>query len=174
MNNYRIGFDPGLSGAIAILSEHTINFHSMPTTIKEWAKPKRVMKLDKAIGRKKWTGKYTYPQRIDSKGIARILTPYRGLTDVVNIEEVQANPNDGKVGAFTFGGTFYSIISVLEVMDIDFKTIRPQAWKAKWGLIGMEKDDSRKVVLNMYPDLAEDLKYKKDGGKAEALLIAMS
>ncbi|MCP3685792.1 MAG: hypothetical protein GY861_24350 [bacterium] len=173
MSRYRIGIDPGKKGGIAIVSEDTIVLHRMPTKDQPFAKAKKVMKKDKETGRKKWTGKYKTKQMIDNRGVARIIAPYRSLIQKSTLEAVHANPHDGVVGSFEFGGTFYSIISIFEIMDIELSYVTPQVWKQKWGLIGQEKDVSRQLVLRMYPDLADSLKYKVDGGKAEALLISM-
>lgn len=53
----------------------------------------------------------------------------------------------------------------------DWTEVAPATWKKALGL-DKDKDKSRAMAAKLFPGLAEQLKRKKDDGRAEALLIA--
>lgn len=56
-------------------------------------------------------------------------------------------------------------------LDISMRTVRPGDWKRQMGLT-KDKDDSLTMARALFPALADQLKRKKDNGRAEAILLA--
>jgi len=61
---------------------------------------------------------------------------------------------------------------VLAALGIPVSMVHPQRWKKSTSLIGKEKDVARTVAIQRFPAAADQLKRKKDIGRADALLIA--
>jgi hypothetical protein len=57
---------------------------------------------------------------------------------------------------------------------IPLTIIEPSAWKKFHGLRGKDKELSRQRALQLFPAAHALLAHKKDHGKAEAALIALS
>lgn len=149
--NHILGVDPGLTGAIALLnpSGELITLDDMP-----------VMR----VGKK---------NQVDPWGVAQVVRQNLALSAgnvSAIVEKVGAMPNQGTVSMFNFGFSVGVIHGALAMGDIDFKTITPQAWKKRAGLIGSEKDASRLLAQAIYP--TAELNLKKHHGRADALLIA--
>lgn len=159
-----VGIDPGASttkpGGIALidLEARHVEAHDLPVRV-----PPRVK------GRKKPS------PLVDGVALAKML---RGLPDdtVIVIEKVGAmakqGVRQGAVSAFNFGNTAGCIRGVAEALGFKIVFVTPQVWKKKAGLIGTEKDAARILALKKYPSLAASLKRKRDGGRADGLLIA--
>lgn len=141
-----IGIDPGISGAIALLTpqKELIETHFMP-----------IMKLGKA-------------NRVNAADLARILRMAgRGYAIV---ERVSAMPGQGVVSMFSFGHAAGVAEAVLATLGIPYELVTPQRWKRHFGLIGLEKDASRAKAIQLYPKAS--LSRKKDVGIADAILLA--
>jgi hypothetical protein len=76
--------------------------------------------------------------------------------------------------AFVQGYNFGLWRGVLAAEEFDVRVVKPQAWKAALGLKfkGSTKDDSIAMARSLFPEIAGELKRKKDHGRAESLLIA--
>jgi hypothetical protein len=76
---------------------------------------------------------------------------------------------------FVFGEGFGVVRGICEAYYGKDKVTRvaPQTWKKHFGLIKTKKDDARVYAINniLIEGVPEDLKYKKNGGRADALLI---
>jgi hypothetical protein len=135
-------FDPGLTGALAILGDFDeIHLHDLPQANSE----------------------------LDPAALARILrdaAPRRAV-----IELVHAMPGQGVTSMFKFGRSYGTILGVLGALSIPTIRVRPQTWKHHFGLLRQPKDASRALALRLYPDL-EGLNLKKHHGRADALLLA--
>jgi hypothetical protein len=158
------GIDPGAHGAIATLIDGEAGpILDMPTyAVKDHTE-------------------------VDALAIARFIreqiSAHPGAYVSACIEQVRAMPagknEDGsrrKQGAqtmFVFGDNFGKPKAVLEVLRIPYERAEPQSWKRYFGLIGAEKDTARLLAIRRFPSLAEQLKRKKDGGRADAALIAL-
>jgi len=149
----KVGIDPGIHGAIALITDLEIIFHDMPTMSIPWAKTSK------------------YKTMIDVNGLYNILAPYEDEIESVNIEIVGVRPNQGALSNSVLVAAMYSAMNTVKLMGIEPNMIQPAKWKRKYGLINMPKDMSRLVVLKMYPGLEPQLKRKKDVDRAEALLI---
>lgn len=88
-----IGIDPGLQGAVAILSDaDLVSVHDMPT---------------KKVGKKK---------KIDGSALKELIKD----ADHVCLEDVGSRPGQGIVSAFTFGEGFGLIKGVCESLGIPY------------------------------------------------------
>jgi crossover junction endodeoxyribonuclease RuvC len=78
----------------------------------------------------------------------------------------------GATGAFHFGGMFYGIKAIIACCGIPITLVTAGKWKKAHGLVGPDKEKSRKRAIELYPDMASALARKKDANRAEAMLIA--
>ena len=88
------------------------------------------------------------------------------------IEMVGGMPGQGVVSSFHFGQSYGTARCALTAMRIGYKLVTPPVWKKHHGLIGANKDSSRTIAIQKYPDAAQWFERKKDDGRAEAVLIA--
>ena len=157
-----IGVDPGLSGAMAAIDPRGgARILDLPTKPMEWS----------GFG----------DRRIDCRALARALRELYAPAEpvVVVLEEVGimgAKGNAiGTVGSLC--GTACLILGALDILGITPITVRPQKWKATYGLRKEpgETDTQWKkrhcaLALSLYPDAP--ITRAKDHNRAEALLIA--
>ncbi|GAA6170690.1 hypothetical protein NBRC116592_03600 [Colwellia sp. KU-HH00111] len=147
-----IGIDPGLQGAVAILSDaDLVPVHDMPT---------------KKVGKKK---------KIDGSALRELIKD----ADHVCLEDVVSRPGQGIVSAFTFGEGFGLIKGVCESLGIPYLLVRPSEWQKLYGLNTGTKDKSKKKkeiankCLSFYPKA--NLYGPKGGlkdGRSDAIMIA--
>ena len=149
----KIGIDPGLDGAIAIIGNNEVKLFDMPTIRYPWMQPGKRM--------------------IDGKLIGEILAPYID-TARINIELVHSMPKQGVVSTFNFGSAFGGIVVLANAMGFQPTLIRPQSWKGKIGATCQGKDFPRQLALKLYPKLHPLLHLVKHQGRADALFIALS
>ncbi|MCC3246764.1 hypothetical protein LG047_15805 [Methylocystis sp. WRRC1] len=149
-----IGIDPGLNGAIAILTEtgELIEIHDMPT-LHDGAKGRRA---------------------VNPALFARII--YSAHADRAFCELVGPRPTDGTTGAFGFGRTRGVIEGVLAAACIPLEMIAPPTWKRATKIApGKEnKDSARSVAISRWPSQAGLFSRKCDCDRAEAALIAIA
>lgn len=144
-----IGIDTGFSGAIAVLEdENPPKVWDCPTY-----KVERGRELDF----------HAMPGLIPDKpafAIIEIATPM---------------PRDGKVSACKFVGTYYAWRMLLAVRGITWEDVRPIQWQnaIKVGVKKKsDKEASRRIATQMFPELSNELVRVEDHGRAEALLMA--
>ena len=148
-----IGIDPGLSGAIAILeNKQVITLIDMPV-MAEGKKNKR---------------------QLNSAQLVSIIKENIKNNEevVVVVEQVNAMPGQGVTSMFNFGQTFGAIKGISAALELPIFFVRPSKWKKHFELIKSSKDSSRTKVIEMYPNLANQLSKKKDVNKSDAILIA--
>jgi crossover junction endodeoxyribonuclease RuvC len=155
-NEFVIGIDPGQTGAIAILGNgHGFaKVYSMPT----YPRPKGGTMVDGAA----------LSHIIESATLA-------GRTKAV-IEKVSAMPGQGVTSMFRFGQAEGIARGVIAAHGIPICEALPVEWKRHFGLIGKPKDAARVLAIERFKfrdTLAGKLARKKDGGRADALLIAL-
>ena len=113
---------------------------------------------------------------VDAKGIADLLRTWNLKTETerttVVLEQVGSMPGQGVASTFKFGKSFGILIGVAQALDMPTERVRPQKWKKEFELIGKDKDASRHKATELWPDMAEKWKLKKDNGKTDAALIA--
>jgi hypothetical protein len=148
---YVVAIDPGLSGAVAVLSaEGTLaGLHDTPTLTL------RVQRGQKQV--------------YDVPGMVALLEPYSGLQVHVVIEESQPMPGQGTRSMFTVGLGYGLWIGILASLRMAYTPVRPAVWKRAMAL-GKDKEASRLRAMQLYP--GAELRRKRDHGRAEALLLA--
>ncbi len=90
----------------------------------------------------------------------------------VIIEQVSAMPGQGVTSMFNFGQSFGVLKGICAALKIPIYFVRPVKWKKHFNLINSEKDASRTKVIETFPYISSQLSKKKDGNKADAILIA--
>lgn len=143
-----IGIDPGLTGAIAVLSadgavEHLADLPVIRDRSLAWIDGGQLQKM--------------------------LLDASRGCTARAIVERVSAMPRQGVASSFAFGVGFGSILSVLQAMQISIELVTPAMWKRSLGLSSDKRASLHKARL-LFP--AADLHLAKHDGRAEALLLA--
>ena len=161
-SGFVIGIDPGISGAIALLKDgEVIQCWDMPVSPKLSGKGNEVNAY------------------LLSDAIKEALEIAGGSVECCCIERVSAGgaaTGEGKrtmgaTSAFGFGRSAGVIEGVLAVLNIKVKFANPGNWKKMFSLTGKEKDASRTLALQMWPDMSDRLKRKKDNGRSDAMLI---
>ena len=148
-----IGIDPGLSGAIAVMHDKkVINMYDMPL-MAEGKKNKRQLNSSQLVN--------IIKENINEDEEA-----------VVVVEQVNAMPGQGVTSMFNFGQTFGAIKGVCAALKLPIFFVRPSKWKKHFELINSSKDASRTKVIQMYPNISDQLAKKRDVNKSDAVLIA--
>jgi crossover junction endodeoxyribonuclease RuvC len=144
----KIGIDPGISGAIALLKDdlELVQIHDMP-----------IMMIRK--------GK----NQVNAAALSVIIREAQ-LPATAYIEEVHAMPGQGVSSMFSFGTSYGIVQGVLAALNIPVVLVSPQTWKSRAGLRGKDKDMARTLAQRLYP--RAELSRKKDIGRADAILIA--
>lgn len=151
--NYLIGIDPGVSGAVVILSCRQSQRFPEPI---EWMR----MPTFK-------TGKSS---RVDCAALTRFLLNYDDGEAFV--EQVHAMPGQGATSMFTFGHAAGAVEGMLAALAIPVTLVTPQRWKKGAGLIGSDKDAARSRAIQLWPRWGALGKKGEGQALADAALIA--
>lgn len=155
---YIIGIDPGLTGAIAIIS---FKDFLIPSFIAVYDMPTYSLKVSNK-NRK----------RIDLNALSSLLDLYAGQTKIAIVEDVgQVGTNADPFSSFVFGFATGAVHGALAMAGVKIEKIKPNIWKAAMGL-DADKDQSVKRAIKLFPQSAKHLKRKMDHGRAEAILLA--
>lgn len=150
---YRIGIDPGLSGAMVAMTFDAVTvvgWKQMPVSAKTHGQGKQV----------------------DAYAVADWLAQWDGDIETMCIERVSARPGQGVSGMFSFGRSVGVIEGVCATMGWPITWVLPTAWKRAAGILKAEKDAARTVCLDLYPEMRSALQKKASIGIADATLIA--
>lgn len=155
-----IGIDPGLSGAVAVISSKEQRVYNTPT-------------IEVKTGKKR---KNVY----DVMGMVNIFktiidTSWVKATDItinVALEKIHAMPGQGVTSMFSMGEGFGIWKGIVSAFYLPMHLIPPQTWKKAIVGTGKDKEASRLKAIELFPKMHDELKFKKDHDKAEALLIA--
>ncbi len=151
MSKYSIGIDPGLSGAIAIISPESLKIFDMPTmTVERNGKAKR---------------------QVSASELAEMLYLYSGRDCHVYVEKVSAMAGQGVTSVFSFGRSFGMIEGILAAFKLPVTYVAPATWVKAIGR-GQGKDASRARAMELFPSDQDQFKRVKDDGRADAALIA--
>lgn len=148
---YYVGVDPGLSGAVAIISsDDDYKVFDIPIMSK---------------------GSGTVKNEINSSGMKESLAVELKFFSkaVAAVERVNAMPGQGVSSVFSLGDSFGACRTVLACLNIPTFYITPTEWKKFFGL-SSDKEQARALAIRLFPKA--DLKLKKNIDRAEALLIA--
>ena len=151
MSKYCIGVDPGLSGAIAVMSPESLKIFDMPTmTVERNGKAKR---------------------QVSATELADLLYLYSGKDCHVYCERVGAMAGQGVTSVFSFGRSFGMIEGILAALHMPVTYVAPATW-VKAVHRGAGKDASRQRAMELFPENQADFKRIKDDGRSDASLIA--
>ena len=151
-----IGFDPGITGAIAVVQflkggrSRILDVLDMPTL-----GGKR--KVVDAVALCDWL-----------EGFAPDLTAEDWHAV---IEDVHSMPGNGHVGAFSFGRSKGVLEGITTALGIPTTLVRPARWKGDLDL-SSDKNESRYAARLAWPDSDDLFERVKDDGRAEAALLA--
>ena len=145
-----VGVDPGFSGAIAHYCTKTkdLDVVDMPTILNSKGKVE-----------------------IDVHSLLHLLEP-EAKDRMAVIEQVASRPNQSSVATFRFGMGYGALIACVAANKTPMHLVTPQKWKKHFGLTS-DKDTSRQLAMQRFPDYADKFVRKKDDGRAEAALIAL-
>lgn len=145
-----IGIDPGVKGALAVLSadgRELLAMHDLPT-------------------RKQGKGGAASSQMVDAVLLADLIRPH--LPAFAAIEVAIVKPPSKLVSARTIGLNYGVVLATLAMLGVGVQELPPHEWKKRLSL-GDDKADSESLALTLYP-AARPLLTRHD--RAEALLIA--
>ncbi len=150
-----LGVDPGLGGALALLTAEGVllDIADMPVL------------ADGAAGRK----------AINAPLLAATVRAWGA--GLAYVELVGPRPGEGAVGAFGFGRSRGIIEGTLGALAVPLEMVAPAWWKRRVGIPpGKDgaKDAARSEAIRRWPALAEKFARVKDDGRAEAALIAVA
>ena len=149
-----LGIDPGVCGGLALVE------------INDGATPVLVDAIDipvTGVGAK---------ERVDALAIRAWIRAH--APDHAAIERAQAWPEQGRSGAFKYGRAVGALEAVLACCEIPMTVIEPTAWKKFHHLRGSDKEAGRQRALQLFPAAHALLARKKDHGRGEAALIALT
>jgi hypothetical protein len=107
---------------------------------------------------------------LDSTALAHALSDMR-VQDLV-VENVHAMPKQGVSSTFKFGMGVGIIHGVAGALRLPLTLVTPTQWKAFHKLSSINpKEASRQLAIRKWPAHNHHLSRKKDGDRAEALLI---
>lgn len=166
-----IGIDPGLSGAIAVITPDTYAVHDMPT-----------LEVEAGKKRNKTTGKMNpiIRNKYNIAEVRRILSQIRDEAHrncypvQLWLEKSQAMPDQGCVSHFNYGVGFGILQCASICLDIPLNLVAPVTWK-KVVMAGQGKEKAAAVyrAQQLFPHVVLTTpRGRLLDGRAEALLIA--
>lgn len=156
---YAVGIDPGLSGAVAAVSDTgrglSVQVFDMPT-------------LEMRVGGKA-------RRRLDLHRLADILAGV-GVSEpeCVVYEDVSGRPPAAGVsqsGQFSQGWNACAPVAIAIAAGLVVRGVTPAVWKKAMG-VSASKDGARAEAVRLFPMQAQLFARVKDDGRAEAALIA--
>jgi crossover junction endodeoxyribonuclease RuvC len=175
MINTFIGIDPGKTGGVAIISPSGIKLIDCPVIeIKTKVKSKKpnLTLFDQLADKGTVKSKTKITTKSNPALMASELAQLVTSNSIIAIESVHSMPGQGVRSTFDFGMNFGIWLGVIAALNIPMELVPPQEWKKHYGLIGKDKDASRIIAVQLFPQMAMELKLKKYNGRAEALLLA--
>jgi crossover junction endodeoxyribonuclease RuvC len=144
-----LGVDPGLGGAVALLDgQGVLLVEDMP--VHQLRTGKKV-KLE-----------------LDLPTLREMLTA--APIDHVVMEKVASRPGQGVASMFKFGFGAGAIYGLVVGLALPCTFVLPQGWQRATGC-GPSPDSARQRAAQLYPAIAGKLSRKRDGGRADAILI---
>ena len=146
------GIDPGLTGAFAVLDFQDFRLHL-------WDTPTVSVKTGANIRK-----------RCNPEAFTEAFM--RFPLDYCTIENVHSTPNDGHVGAFSFGKVTGIAIGIVHGLDIPLSQVSPAKWKLQMQ-VPAHKEASKLRASQLFPNCAPMWSRALDHGRAEAAVIAL-
>ena len=138
-----LGIDPGLKGALAFYAPEAPRF----VTVDDMPVVK---------------------QEVDPAALKRRIAQIG--PDVAIVERVAARPGQGVASMFNFGCGYGMVQGVIAALEIPIHPVTPGKWKRHFRL-SADKEEARARAIQLWPS-CDRFGRKKDGGRAEAALIA--
>ena len=150
-----LGIDPGaVSGGCAIVE------------ISDGAAPQLVDAIDlPVVGVKA-------KQRIDVLVLRTWIQQHR--PDHAIVERGQALPRQGASSGFKYGRGCGALEATIQLLGIPMTIAEASVWKKFHGLRGQDKEGARQLALLLFPAAHALLVRRKDHGRAEAALLALT
>jgi len=148
------GIDPGVRGGLDIVE------------ISDGAAPQLREAIDipvTGVGAK---------ERVDVLAIRSWIQTHK--PDHAVIERAQAMPKQGASSGFKYGRAVGAIEAAIACCEIPMTIIEPTAWKKFHQLRGSDKEAGRQRALQLFPAAHALFARKKDHGRGEAALIALT
>lgn len=162
-----IGCDPGLTGAIAVI---TLVGNSITS----------ISVIDVCTKERSKTS--VVKRKVDARATVEMLDSITDDLSVVPaavvLEQVATRPGQGVVSQ----GSLLHSLGILEAaLELSFPCelthVAPSVWKKEFGMSGGEKADSVLMCKMLFPDIfnsrKSDIWLKKHNGRADAVLIAL-
>jgi crossover junction endodeoxyribonuclease RuvC len=149
-----LGVDPGVRGGLALVE------------ISDGAAPRLVDAIDIPV-----TG-VGARERVDVLAIRTWVQVHK--PDHAAIERAQAMPKQGASSGFKYGRAVGALEAVLACCEIPMTVVEPSTWKKAHRLRGGDKEGGRQRALQLFPAAHALLARKKDHGRGEAALIALT
>jgi Holliday junction resolvasome RuvABC endonuclease subunit len=148
-----IGIDPGVSGAVGVLTEtgRYVFADDLPTVLANKSSNRRMV------------------SPADLARMLRTILQDAPAECVAITENVASMPEQGVASVFAFGKSYGILLGVLAALGISTHIVSPRKWKGFYAL-GNDKEQSRELAQRMWPDAP--LGLKKYHGRAEALMLA--
>lgn len=167
MNMYIVGIDPGLKGAIALVTpSYNCVVHDVPTV--QVIGAKRRMKSGES--------KAKISNLMDAAEIAKLFKHWKEQYTplIVYLENVHSMPKDGAMQAFSFGQGFGMYRGILAALEMRYELVAPQTWgKMMLKDMGKKEDASYLKAKQLFPSAElNGPRGAKLDGRADALLIA--
>src|SRR5262245_16773827 len=111
-------------------------------------------------------------ERVDVMAVRNWIQRHK--PDFALIERAQAMPRQGASSGFKYGRATGALEAAVTLCAIPLEIIEPTAWKRFWKLPPKDKERSRQRALELFPAAHALLARKRDHGRAEAALIALT
>jgi len=139
-----MGVDPGISGAVAFY----------------FPDENRVSAYDVPV----------VDNQINGPALADLVRQY--APEIAIVEAVHSMPKQGVASTFKVGVAYGIALGVIGACHIPMVLVTPTSWKKKLRL-NADKEESRAAAIRQFPS-NPSFSRKKDHGRAEAALIAVS
>ena len=161
MTSIIVGVDPGFSGALGFYDlqrRQLLDLMDMPC-------------IDpKGFTHWRSTGKADRIQ-FNIPKLAKVFQDLKPKIRLVVVEKVGPHPGMGVAGCFRFGHGAGLIEGVLHALQLQLQLVHPAVWKGALNLSG-DKNLSRKLATQHFPEFKDYFTHKRDDGRAEACLLA--
>ena len=150
-NDWVVGVDPGLTGAVAIVTPRNIQgVWDMP--VETWVRERQ--------------------KTVDAYALHSIIRPFAHRIRIACVETQQVMTGvESRNTCFSIGESFGMVLGVMASFEIPMCFVRPAVWKPSLGL-SRDKKESIVKAKEYFPDGAEYFTRVKDHNRAEAALIA--
>lgn len=92
--------------------------------------------------------------------------------ELVVLEDVHGRPGEGVASVDGMARAVGLVHGICVGLRLPCRLVQPVAWKRGMGLLGVDKDASRRLACELWPRQTELFKRKSDHNRAEAALLA--